>query len=131
MADITKKVDRSVAPTMRSQTFTNSDADEGDVILVEDSLGHKASHVSIEATDTMVVRFNVYRKIFAKRTNVDGLWDGNSLNLTRGGRIKSDLDATEATVEIASGSSFELDEDLPVADIELVTVSGVFEIFVS
>lgn len=129
MGDVVKKVDRIVLPTSRTQNFTQADASQGDILLVKDSLGHAASHVTVEAFSLLQLRFNVYHKVFPKRKTSTGLPGTYHLdNLTSGMDI---IDTTGALVTVEAGTTYELDNEFPINDIELVTVSGLFDIFVS
>ena len=129
MADIIKMVDRGVPTLQRTQNFTNADASAGDILKVQESLGRTAKHVVIEATGAMTVRFNVVRTIYPNRTKeeYDSLWPEMYKNLALGRTVE---DTTGALVSIGAGESFELDNDLPVKDIKIVTAAGAFDIFV-
>lgn len=130
MADITKKVDRGIFPTSRTQNFTEADAGAGDVLMVEQSLGHVARHVVIETDALLELRLNVYRKAYPRRAPFgDGLTDIDHLpNVAAGVDITDD---TGALISIEGGTTYELDNDVPVRDIQLLAVSGNFDIFVS
>ena len=130
MADITKKVDRAINSNLRAQTFTEADASQGDVILVKASLGRPARTVTIETSAGMSVKFNVYRDVYqARGYEGDLMYTAHMPNLTSGGPVKGDSAALES---IDAGDVFELNKELPVNDIELVTVSGgTFSIFVA
>lgn len=130
MTDVKKLVDRGVPSNQRSQVFTDTDAGTGDVILVKDSLGRHAQQMTINATDPMSVRVNVYRYIFPQRKTGEGFtqwWPGLD-NIAQGTKVKDD---TNALINIAANETFELTNEMPITDIELVTVSGVFEILVT
>ena len=84
----------------------------------------------IDATDDMSFKFNVYHTMFPLRELLEDDFNQFNLgvvNLTSGIRF---LDETVALIPLAGGSTFELDNDMPVSDMELVTVSGVFEVIV-
>ncbi len=129
MADIIKKVDRGVSPAQRTQNFTQADANVGDILKVQESLGRVAKHVVIEAGAAMTVRFNVIRTIYPNRTKeeYDCLYPEMYKNLALGQTVE---DTTGALVSISAGESFELDNDLPVKDIKIESAAGVFDIFV-
>lgn len=129
MADIVKKVHRLVPPNERSQSFTQADASAGDVIMVNESLGHPASRLLIEAEDDMSVRLNVYQYIFPLHDEFEDLyvWGDPGRNLAAGTRVK---DNEGVSIGIDAGETLELDKDIPVKDIELLTVSGNFTITV-
>jgi hypothetical protein len=129
MADIIKKVDRGISSEQRTQNFTNTDANAGDILKIQESLGRTAKHVVIEATGAMTVRFNVVRTIYPNKTKeeYDCLYPEMYKNLALGQTIE---DTTGALVSIGANESFELDNDLPVKDIKIVTAAGAFDIFV-
>lgn len=127
MADITKKSDRNIPPNQRSVRFTDTDSDVGDILMVKDSLGHSAQHLTIDSQLGMTIRLNVYQTVFPLRDTNDGLtqWWPGLPNLALGQTYKN---TTNALIEIGSGETFVLDDEVPVDDIELVTVSGNFSI---
>jgi hypothetical protein len=132
MADITKKVDRGISSPQRSQNFTDADGVvAGDILKIQDSLGRMAKHVVIENTSAgaMTVRFNVIRTIYPNKTKeeYDCLYPEVYKNLALGRVVE---DTTGALVTIGAGETFELDNDLPVKDIKVVTLGGAFDIFV-
>ena len=129
MADVVKKVNQWVFPTSRSQNFTQADAGEGDVLMVRESLGRTARKAVIEAVAPMEVRFNVYHTVYPPRGNDPSFMHTAHLpNTASGLSVKDD---TVALVQIAASETFELDGDFPISDIELVTVSGNFDILVT
>lgn len=130
MSEVTKKVNTALPVSQRSQVFTQADASAGDVILVRESLGKYAKVVQIQADAEMSVRFNVLQTIFPDRDKgLGGYPNGdNTQDLSAGVTIQ---DTTQTPVVIAASETFTLDKDLAVKDIELVTVSGSFEIFVA
>ena len=132
MSDIIKKVDRGVPSAQRTQNFTEVDATaDGDILKIEESLGRVAMHVVIEnkTGGAMTVKFNVIRTVFPNRTkeDYDNPYPEMYKNLALGQVVE---DTTGALVTINAGDTFELDNDLPVKDIKLVTVSTTFDIFV-
>ena len=129
MTDITKKVHRLVPPNERTQTFTQADGGAGDVFMIKDSLGHPARKLLVEADDTMSVRINVYQNIFPLHNEFEDIhvWAPGRLNLASGIRVK---DNEGVEIGIDAGDTLELDNDVPVNDIELLTVSGDFTITV-
>ena len=132
MSDIIKKVDRGVPSAQRTQNFTEVDAAaDGDILKIEESLGRVAMHVVIEnkTGGAMTVKFNVIRTVFPNRTkeDYDNPYPEMYKNLALGQVVE---DTTGALVTINPTETFELDNDLPVKDIKLVTVSTTFDIFV-
>ena len=129
MADIVKKADRGVPSEQRTQNFTQADANAGDILKIQESLGRVAKHVVIEAGAAMTVRFNVIRTIYPDKTKqeYDCYYEGVYKNLALGQTIE---DTTGALVSIGANETFELDNDLPVKDIKIETAAGDFDIFV-
>jgi hypothetical protein len=130
MSKITKKVNRGLPPNSRTQNFTQADAGADDVLMIEDSLGHCARNVTIETDAELQIRFNVYHTIFPKRSQYDSPADfyGGLEVLSSGQEYK---DETMGIVSLEADSIYEINGDFPVRDIELLTVSGNFDIFVS
>ena len=132
MSDIIKKVDRGVPSAQRTQNFTEVDAAaDGDILKIEESRGRVAMHVVLEKKTggAMTVKFNVIRTVFPNRTkeDYDNPYPEMYKNLALGQVVE---DTTGALVTINPTETFELDNDLPVKDIKLVTVSTTFDIFV-
>jgi hypothetical protein len=132
MTDITKKVNGIVPLNERSQVFTQADGGTGDVLMVQDSLGRAARRVLIEAAagGAMTVRFNVYQKLYGEYSYTDNpwsQWNGEWKNLTDETTIKDNEGITHS---IAAGESMELDNDIPVKDIEILSAAGSFIITV-
>lgn len=127
MADVTKKVSRGLPPRQRLQIFDQTDAGAGDVILVKDSLAKPASRVTIESAGGMTVRFNVYQTVFPQRQSGDGTYadQWGAQNVSKGVQHKDD---SMGTVSIAAAGTLELDDDMPINDIEIVSVTGDFTI---
>lgn len=128
MADIVKKVNPGVPVNERVQRFDHNDAGSGDVLMLKESLGKPAARVIIEATDELFFRMNVYQTSFPQRTLREddfNQFNLGVLNLTSGVQY---LDETGALIGLGAATTFELDDDLPISDIQLVTVSGIFEV---
>jgi hypothetical protein len=133
MADVIKSVDRGIPATERSQTFSESDAGAGDLILVQDSLGKPAKTMTIDAAAAMTVRFNVRRVIFPRPDLNDGFSNSPNGDIRRFNLSKPQVveDTTMALVSIGAGESFALDNDMPVRDIKIESAAGAFDIFVA
>ena len=132
MANIIKKVDRGVPATQRTQNFTQADANVGDILMIQESLGRMAKHIVIDVPTgggSMTVRFNVIRTIYPNKTKeeYDCLYPEMYKNLALGQEVE---DTTGALVTIAAGETFELDNDLPVKDIKVVSSATNWDIFV-
>jgi hypothetical protein len=132
MANIIKKVDRGVPATQRTQNFTQADANVGDILKIQESLGRMAKHIVIDVPTgggSMTVRFNVIRTIYPNKTKeeYDCLYPEMYKNLALGQEVE---DTTGALVTIAAGETFELDNDLPVKDIKVVSSATNWDIFV-
>jgi hypothetical protein len=135
MVDRVKKVDRGIPVLQRSQNFTNADANQGDVLMVHDSLGYPASHVIIEASNGPVkVRFNVYQTIYPRRpydqllrNDLPNISSGVLLNTSSGNLTNSSI----GVVNVETGTTYTMNRLIAVSDIQLDTVSGNFDIFVA
>ena len=130
MADVVKLVNRAVPVLERTQNFNQTDGVEGDIILVKSSLGKVASHIVIDAVAGMQVRFNVYQTTYPARKHSDGYADMQlgGFNLALAEQYQ---DTTMTPTEITAGTTFTIDGDFPVRDIELVVASGNYNIFTS
>jgi hypothetical protein len=130
MAKITKKVDRNIPVSLRSQEFLDTDAVEGDVLMVQDSLGKYASQATIRAVGgSLKVRFNVYQTVYPRRQN-DSLHAEYALNLASGQEYKVAGGSTGDFI-VETNTTREVNRRFPIKDIELVTVSGNWDLFVS
>lgn len=125
MASIIKRVDRGL-PVRRLQHW-DSQVDGiamGDIIEVEQSLGHPAHRVSITmAGNSGSFRINPRVVVFHRRPKGE---DGNYLSdwydaVSSG---FSYLDTSQTPVLVPAGTSYLLDDDLPVREIELVHSGG-------
>ncbi len=140
MSDVIKAVNRAVPVLQRSQNFTNADAAQGDVLKVADSLGYPASHVTIEATGgALKVCFNVWQTVFNNYGDQSRgyLYGTDHLpNVTSGHSFmintQSGVGANPAgAVTIEAGETYTIDRVLAVSDIQLVIVSGNFDVWVA
>lgn len=130
MSDVVKKVARLVPPNERSQVFDQTEVSAGDIILVKESLGKPASRVLIEAVGAMTLRFNVYHTVYASRQPGEdhwAYWSGEIRNLARGTQVENNEGVTHS---VAANSTFELQDDIPVSDIKVLTAGGNFIITV-
>jgi hypothetical protein len=128
MSDVTKPVDRGIPIQGRTQSFTQADAGAGDVLMIEDSLGRSAKVLTIESAGGMQIRVNVYHMVAPPRMGNDLMYTEGMNNLALAQRVKND---SQALINIEADETFVLDDGLIIKDMELVTVSGVFEILVS
>ncbi len=140
MANVTKKVDRNVPVLQRSTNFTHEDAATGDVLKVADSLGYPASHLTIETQGgPLKILFNVWQQVFKRWSPSDaGFMYGTEgfPNLTSGvnymTNTASGLGANpRGAVTVEANTTYTMDRDLAVSDIQIVMSSGQFDIFVS
>jgi len=127
MAKITKRCDRGVASLQRSQSFTQADAGAGDILMIKDSLGKPAKHVTVDATAAMTLRINVLYKVFPAWPEAGGAIQNPKLDLANGQEVE---DTSGALFDLAAGDTLSLDNEMPVTDIKLVSVAGNFEIYV-
>lgn len=134
MPDIKKHIDRNIPPLQRSVRFTQDDANEGDILLLEESLGHAARVLRMEvsgtdmATNRLEVRLNVRQNVFPRRGGDGLLYTETKPNLASG---TSFLQSGTALIVIEGGTTIEFDHEMPVRDIELITVAGQFDIYAS
>lgn len=128
MSDITKPVDRRIPVAERTQSFTEADATTGDILMIEDSLGRPANVLTIESAGGMAFRVNVYQMVAPPREGNDLMFTAGMPNLALAQRVKTD---TQALIELEPDETFVLDDELVIRDMELVTVSGTFEIITS
>lgn len=128
MAKVTKKIGKHIE--IKSQNFSNLDASEGDVLMVKDSLGKPASFARfVTKNGALKVRFNVYQTIFPHRP-ADGLHAEYAYNMMSGQEYKLDEnEAAEFTIE--TDTAYELNKAFPIKDVELVTVSGTWDLLVA
>ena len=130
MSERTKRVDRNLPSPYRSVNFTNADAVEGDILLIKESLGRPALNCTIECGGfDMEVRFNVKRTIYPPVPIREGRVFGDHLPYLVSG--EDYLDTTVASISIEAGTVYEWETGPAIQDIELVTVSGNFDIFLS
>ncbi len=130
MSNITKSVDRAIAPQERTQVFTQADASAGDILMVESSLGHCAKTLQITSAGGMTIRFNVLRTIYPPSV-MEGLQNPGQLehlNLALGVSIE---DTSQTVQTIAASGTFNLDKTIPIRDIKIVSVTGNFSVFVA
>lgn len=120
MSQIIKKVPNFVPPGQTYQVFTEADAVDGDILMIKDSLlGHPASHVNIDATSAIIVKFNVVQKVYPQRVQGDGFSDQGLLNISLGEEYIASGEMPDYTV--GAGETFELENDFPVSDIMVVS----------
>jgi hypothetical protein len=133
MSDINKVVNQNIPHQLRAVNFHNSDAVEGDILMVRDSLGYEAKNVTIRCTVApMRVRFNVYWTQFPPRADIaasgDLMQTSHLPNLTSGLQVTHD---SGATVDINAGETYTWETGPMVRDIQLVTISGHWDIWCS
>lgn len=124
MANITKAIDRLVPVQERCQVFTGSDAVQGDILLIRGSLGKSARQMVLNNTSIgdMSLRFNVRHIQYPSRGPNTGLhWNQGMRNVS----LPTDVIIESMTpVVVEAGTSFSLQNDIPVNDIQLVGASG-------
>ena len=125
MSDITKRVNRGIPCTQRTQSFTELDAGAGDVLMIEASLGHPAHILTVESAGGMSLRLNVHQTVYPNRQGGDLMWTEHMPNLALGQNYK---DNSMALIDLVSGETMVFDDGTPVKDLEIVTVAGSFEI---
>jgi hypothetical protein len=134
---ITKKVDRGISPNLRYQFWLSSeDADDGtsiaqgDVFLIEESLGRPAKYLYIETASgtDLTIRLNG-RVITYPLRDARLNWPVPERDLENPVERQ---DTTMAAIAINAEDVFEIDGVLPIRDIQIVAWSaGSFEVFVA
>lgn len=132
MAEKTKTLDRNLPSPYRSVNWTEADSDEGDILLVKDSLGRPARNCTIEVDDTgdgMSVRFNVKRKVYPRIPRREGLMYVSHLPYLVSGQDYTADDV--AVVNIEAGSTYTWETGPAVSDVQIVTASGHWDMWFS
>ncbi len=130
MSDITRLVNRAIHPIYRTVQFSNADANEGDVLLVKASLGRSANNMTVQCeVGDMRIRHNVYYDVFPRRV-ADNMFT-NTLHLPNIGSGLQYKDDTTAAVDIQAGTTYTWEGDFPINDVELLVVSGNWNIHCS
>jgi len=123
MSKIYKKVDHNISTSLRSQHFSNADAVEGDVLMVQSSLGKLATVATLTTSGgSLKVRFNVYQTVYPHRPN-DSLHAEYALNLASGQEYKLGENSVASFI-VEADATREFNHRFPIRDMELVTVSG-------
>ncbi len=137
MATITKLVNRGIDQVKRYQYFSSStDKNDsgssfsaGDIIQVERSLGKPAKYVWIKTVEGTVLSIRLNSRITVFSPANPQLNDNPMLSDLSSARIISD--SSMDTLPIPASTIWELDNCIPVSDIELATFSsGSFELVV-
>lgn len=132
MSTVIKRVSNALSSPYRSQNFTQEDAVDGDIIDVKTSLNRPAKNCTIEVDDTgdgMAVRFNVKRTIYPRIPRREGFMYVDHLPYLPSGVDYTD--DTTARVNIEAGSTYEWETGPAISDIEILTASGNWDIWVS
>jgi len=132
MAERTKICDRNLESPYRSVNWTEADSDEGDVLLVRESLGRPASNCTIEVDsvgDGMSVRFNVKRTIYPRIPRREGFMYVDHLPYLPSGEDYTDT--TVALVNIEAGSTYSFETGPAVRDVQIVSASGHWDMWFS
>lgn len=129
MASVSKIVDQRIHPVRRYQSFTQADFSAGDICQIETSLGKPAKYVHIE-TDlnaSLVIRLNSQFASFNQRDpRLNANLQPNDISSEQ-----TVTDDTQRTITISGNEVWELENIMPVGDIQLVSFSGTFTIFVA
>jgi len=125
-------ISRNIKPRNEYQVWLTADLSVGDVLGVEETLGHPASYVTIEAIGGEVsVRFNVVQKIYKTQ---EGLGNGpafpNAAFYTSAW-LMGEKQVAKPLVMILEGDVYSLRNETNVRDIEIVSLAPITRITVS
>lgn len=132
MAERTKRCDRNLPPPYRSVNWSEADSDEGDILLINESLGHPARNCTIECDTTgdgMSVRFNVKRTVYPRIPRREGFMYVDHLPYLPSGYDYTD--DSVAIVNIEAGSTYEWETGPAIKDVQLLTASGHYDLWFS
>ena len=137
MAKVTKKAPvfrdhngakRPVGPVV----FDENDAGVGDILMVRDSLGGRpASHVSIDATAAISVKFNVVQTIYPLRKQGEGFSEPDTGYRNIGQGVEYIASGEAYTYALGAGETLELDGEFPIEDIMVTAGATDYVILVS
>lgn len=132
MSTIIKRVENNLPSPYRSQTFTQEDAGESDILDIKTSLGRPAKNCTIEVDSTgdgMSVRFNVQRTAYPRIPRREGLMYVDHLPYLTSG--EDYVDESSDPVIISAGNINYLETGPAISDIQIVTASGHWSVWVS
>jgi hypothetical protein len=126
VADKKILVDRAIPPNERTVRFDQTSASAGDVLMVDESLGRPGADLLVDTDAELTFRINVYHTLYTRRTNDFFMMTDHMDNVGSGVRMKSD---SNALIELEASET--LSHQGPIKDIELVTVSGNWDMLIS
>lgn len=129
MANVQKKISRGIHTLQRSVQFDQSEVSQGDHILVEESLGRPAKHLQVEASGGYLqFRLNERQTIFPRRPNDDLQFTQHLPNLASGVTY---LQSGTAIITVEDGTTYSMDNEMPISDIHLITIAGQFDMYLA
>jgi hypothetical protein len=119
---------KNILPKAAYLVWNNANANNGDILGVQESLGRPAKSVTIESTGgTTTVKFNVSKKVFSNYGPNNQSWVGTGAGANRPSPILVDeIEETVASgIVIASGATrtFSADE-IQITDIKIEALSA-------
>ena len=132
MSTITKRVSNRIPSSYRYQTFTEVDAVAGDILDIKTSLGRPAKNYTLEVDNTgdgMSVRLNVQQTAYPRIPRREGLMYVDHLPYLISGEDYTD--ETSDPINIEAGTTYTWETGPGLNDIQIVTASGHWELFVS
>lgn len=124
MADIIKKISVTQDGRYTFQIFDQDDANAGDILLVNLSIGRDANKIVIEPDGgNIVLQFNVYEQVFKNRLDSQGVDFSNHLpNIAQAHTVLITEGKPQLTVE--SGKIVTLENDILANDIRVVSYTA-------
>lgn len=141
MANITKPINRGIPPGMRTLTFnTATDANDNgtsiianDIFKIEDSLGYPARHINIQVANSgtaVGIRFNPTVTVYPGRpSNEFGNPYSSTYPMLASGN--SFLDTSQNPIPIGTGTSYNIDREVLVKEVQITTLGTSFTIIAS
>lgn len=140
MASITKIVNGQIPSALRSQNWqTNLDSNddgnpitEGDIFEIQASLGRVAKNLQIEmlgGATSASFRVNPYVTIFPRRPANEFAPGSDFYDFVASGLTYQDTSVSAMILD--AGETWELEGELPVRAVEVVTMSGNFRLSVT
>jgi hypothetical protein len=134
MANITKKITRHIGGSQYWDTSTDLDdgagaINAGDIFRIEDSLGKPGSTMSITTgAGTISIRINAMLTLYPARNSNEFFNSNYSNNISTGTETK---DTSQTPIVIAASQTWEWNGEIPIRNIEIVSMAANFKLLVS